>query len=89
MAEQGITLMAWLRRLLTADPGYQPAMISMGGLCLAALVTALFVTDGRSTGSRAGGRIARLAPESQCAINYPEPAAATAVPPVPVTGGLS
>jgi hypothetical protein len=62
----------------------------MGGLCLAAaIVTALFVTDGRSTSSQAGGRIVPRAPESRCAISYPEPAAATAVPPVPVTGGLS
>jgi hypothetical protein len=47
-----------------------------------------FVTDGPSTGSRAGGRIVPQAPEFRCAINYPEPAA-TAAPPVPVTGGLS
>ena len=62
---------------------------NMGGLCLAAaLVTALFVTDGRSTGSRADRRIVPRAPESGCAIPCPEPAA-TAAPPVPVTGGLS
>jgi hypothetical protein len=51
-------------------------------------VTALLVTDGRSTGSQAGGRIVPRAPVSGYAINYPEPAA-TAAPPVPVTGGLS
>jgi hypothetical protein len=62
---------------------------SMGGLNLAVVqVTALFVTDGRSTGSQAGGRIVPQAPESRYAINYPEPAA-TAAPPVPVAGGLS
>ena len=76
MPKQITTLMAWLRRLLTADPG--PLA---GG-------SALFVTDGRSTGYQADGRIAPRAPESRCAIPYPEPAA-TAAPPVPVTGGLS
>ena len=69
--------------------GYQPAMIVMAGLCLAAaLVTALFVSDAHSTGPQAGGRIGPRPPESRCTIHYPEPAA-TAVPPVPVTGGLS
>jgi hypothetical protein len=36
-----------------------------------------------------GGRIVPRAPESQCAINYPEPAASTAAPPTLVTGGVS
>ncbi len=90
MAKQEITLMAWLRRLLTADPGYQPAMISMGGLCLAVLVTALFVTDGRSTGSRAGGRIAPAGARVPMRHQLPRTGGtATAVPPVSVTGGLS
>jgi hypothetical protein len=62
---------------------------NIGGLYLAVVqVTALFVTDGRSTGSQAGGRIVPRAPVPGYAINYPEPAA-TAAPPVPVTGGLS
>jgi hypothetical protein len=38
---------------------------------------------------RRSGRIVPRVPESRCAINYPEPATATAAPPVPVTGGLS
>jgi hypothetical protein len=62
---------------------------NMGGLCLAVvLVTALFVTDGRSTGSQPGGRVVPRAPVPGYAIFCPEPAA-TAAPPVPVTGGLS
>jgi hypothetical protein len=61
----------------------------MGGLYLAVVqVTALPFTDGRSTGSQAGGRIVASAPVSGYAIPYPEPAG-TAAPPVPVTGGLS
>ena len=77
MPKQITTLMAWLRRLLTAGPG------SLAG------GSALFVTDGRSTGYQADGRVVPRAPESRCAIPYPEPAAATTAPPVPVTGGLS
>ena len=57
---------------------------AMAGLCLAgALVTALGVSDGR----KAGTRLVPRAPEGGCAIACPEPAAATATPPVPVTGG--
>ena len=62
---------------------------NMGGLYLAVVqITALLVTDGPSTGSQAGGRIVPPAPVSGYAIPCPEPAA-TAAPPVPVTGGLS
>jgi EmrB/QacA subfamily drug resistance transporter len=57
--------------------GYQPAMIVMGGLCVAAaLITVLFVTDNRKTGKRAPGpRIVPRAPEAGCA--------AACVPPTP------
>jgi MFS family permease len=62
--------------------GYQPAMIVMAALCVAAaLVTALFVTDGRNTGTRLVPRV----PEGGCAIACLEPAAATASPPVAST----
>ena len=62
---------------------------NMGGLYLAVVqVTALLVTDGRRTGSQAGGRIVPPAPVSGYATPYPEPAA-TAAPSVQVTGGLS
>ena len=44
--------------------GYQPAMIAMGGLCVAAaLVTALFVSDKRATAHR----IVPRAPDAGCA----------------------
>lgn len=74
-----------LTRALTH--GYQPAMIIMGGLCVAAaLITALFVTNGRTTGSQ----IVPRAPEGGCAVACPQPAAATTPPPaVSVTGGRS
>jgi Na+/melibiose symporter-like transporter len=48
--------------------GYQPAMIVMGGLCVAAaLITALFVSDARTTGHRVVPR----APEAGCAVPIP------------------
>ena len=62
---------------------------NMGGLYVAVVpVAAPFVTDGRSIGSQAGGRIVPPAPVSGYAIPYPEPAA-TAAPSVQVIGGLS
>jgi hypothetical protein len=63
--------------------GYQPAMIVMGGLCVAgALVIALFVTDRRP----AAARIVPRAPEAGCAVACPEPAVAADPSPVPAAG---
>jgi hypothetical protein len=51
--------------------GYQPAMIVMAGLCVAAaVITALFVTDDR-TGHRAGHRLVPRAPENGCPPSVP------------------
>ena len=79
--------MAWLRRLLTADPS--PLA---GGSALSGPVGLLAVEEEERRGaptaaSKRDGQIVPRVPESRCAINYPEPAA-TAAPPVPVTGGL-
>jgi EmrB/QacA subfamily drug resistance transporter len=66
--------------------GYQPAMIVMGGLCVAgALVIALFVTDRRP----AAARIVPRAPEAGCAVACPEPAVAADPSPVPAAGAAS
>jgi hypothetical protein len=47
--------------------GYQPAMIVMAGLCVAAaVITALFVTDDRRPGHWAGHRLVPRAPENGC-----------------------
>ncbi len=52
--------------------GYQPAMLVMGGLCaVAAIITAVFVTDSRA----AATRIVPRAPAAGCAVCIPEPAA--------------
>jgi EmrB/QacA subfamily drug resistance transporter len=69
--------------------GFQSAMLVMAGLCLtAALVTALFVSDARSTDLQAGGRTEPSASGRRRASDYPEPATAD-VPPVSVTGERS
>jgi hypothetical protein len=53
--------------------GYQPAMIVMAGLCVAAaVITAVFVTDDRRPGRPAGHRLVPRAPENGC----PPPVAA-------------
>lgn len=62
--------------------GYRPAMLVMGGLCaVAAIVTAVFVTDNRAPAAR----IVPRAPEAGCAPCIPE-AAAPAREPVPAAG---
>jgi hypothetical protein len=61
--------------------GYQPAMIVMAGLCVAAaLITAVFVTDARVTDDRqaghwAGHRLVPRAPENGCPplVSVPAP----------------
>lgn len=72
--------------------GYQPAMIVMGGLCVAAaLITALFVTDNRKTDNRKTGnrkpgpRIVPRAPEAGCATACVPPTP----DPSPTAGGLT
>jgi hypothetical protein len=61
--------------------GYQPAMIVMGGLCVAAaLITVLFVTDKRAPGPR----IVPRAPEAGCAT-----CVQAAPDPIPTAGGLT
>jgi hypothetical protein len=51
--------------------GYQPAMIVMAALCVAAaVVTALFVSDSRVSARRVVPR----APEAGCAVCTPQPA---------------
>ena len=93
MAKSETTLMAWLRRLLTADP----SLLAVGS-ALSGPVVLLAVEErnagtppvaaSKHDGKAAAGSCPR-APESGCAIPCPEPAAATAAPPAPVIGGLS
>jgi EmrB/QacA subfamily drug resistance transporter len=80
--------------LSAAHPGESYATAILPGVLLwgigigvaAALITALFVTNGRTAGSR----IVPRAPEAGCAVACPQPASATTPPPaISVTGGRS
>jgi EmrB/QacA subfamily drug resistance transporter len=63
--------------------GYRPAMLIMGGLCaVAAIITAVFVTDKRAPAVR----IVPRAPEAGCATCVPQTAAAPDPVPVPAAG---
>jgi EmrB/QacA subfamily drug resistance transporter len=62
--------------------GYQPAMIVMAALCVAAaLVTAVFVSDSRARARRVVPR----APDAGCAVPVPAPAQAPGPVPGPLT----